>query len=51
MPYAFASGDGGLDTDAGIDSPIVLAKPFDFEGVKAVLGRLLAATDFRQSGA
>ena len=28
-----------------IDDPILLAKPFDFEGVKAVLGKLLTRPD------
>ncbi len=50
VPFAFASGDGGLDEGSGFDDPIMLAKPFDFDGVKAVLGRLLAATA-RQAGA
>ena len=51
VPFAFASGDGGLDAESGFDDPIVLAKPFDFDGVRAVLGRLLVATDRRQAGA
>jgi len=42
VPFAFATGDGGLDADSGFDDPILLAKPFNFDGVKAVLDQLLA---------
>jgi DNA-binding response OmpR family regulator len=41
IPFAFATGDGAIDTTLGFADPILLAKPFDFEGVKAVLGKLL----------
>ena len=41
IPFAFATGDSGVDASAGYNDPILLAKPFDFEGVKAVLGKLL----------
>lgn len=41
IPFAFATGDSGVDASAGYSNPILLSKPFDFEGVKAVLGRLL----------
>jgi DNA-binding response OmpR family regulator len=37
-----ATGDGSLDADSGFDDPILLAKPFNFDGVKAVLDQLLA---------
>jgi DNA-binding response OmpR family regulator len=42
VPFAFATGDGSLDADSGFDDPILLAKPFNFDGVKAVLDQLLA---------
>jgi DNA-binding response OmpR family regulator len=45
VPVAFATGDSGLDEDAGFTDPILLNKPFMFEDVKAVVGRLLAPTD------
>jgi CheY-like chemotaxis protein len=41
IPFAFATGDSGVDAASGFAHPILLAKPFDFEGVKAVLGKLL----------
>jgi CheY-like chemotaxis protein len=41
VPFAFATGDGNVD--AGFVNPILLSKPFDFESVKAVLGKLLQA--------
>jgi DNA-binding response OmpR family regulator len=42
VPFAFATGDGSVDAAAGFANPILLPKPFDFEGVKTVLGKLLA---------
>jgi DNA-binding response OmpR family regulator len=42
VPLAFATGDGGLDEVHGFKDPILLHKPFDFEGVKSVLGKLLS---------
>jgi len=41
VPFAFATGDGVIDATAGFTDPILLPKPFDFEGVKTVLGKLL----------
>jgi DNA-binding response OmpR family regulator len=41
IPFAFVTGDGTIDAASGFADPILLAKPFDFEGVKAVLGELL----------
>jgi CheY-like chemotaxis protein len=41
VPFAFATGDSGPGAASGFEDPILLQKPFDFEGVKAVLGRLL----------
>src|SRR5215813_7760663 len=35
VPVAFATGDGALDE-------VILRKPFDFEGVKSVLGKMLS---------
>ncbi len=43
VPFAFATGDGSLEADTGFDDPILLAKPFTFDGVKAVLDQLLAS--------
>jgi DNA-binding response OmpR family regulator len=43
VPFAFATGDGSLDADSGFDDPILLAKPFNFDGVRAVLDKLLAS--------
>ena len=43
IPFAFATGDGGLAPESGFDNPILLAKPFNFNGVKSVLDKLLAA--------
>jgi CheY-like chemotaxis protein len=42
VPFAFATGDGGVD--AAFPDPILLSKPFDFEGVKAVLDKLLGTS-------
>jgi len=36
-------GDSAVDAESGFADPIVLSKPFDFEGLKAVLGKLLGA--------
>jgi CheY-like chemotaxis protein len=41
VPFAFATGDVEIDKAAGFPDPIVLSKPFDFERVKTVLGKLL----------
>ena len=41
VPLAFATGDGGLDEGQGLQDPILLSKPFDFERVKAALAALL----------
>jgi CheY-like chemotaxis protein len=41
IPFAFATGDSGIDKDAGFADPILLSKPFVFEDVKAVVGKLL----------
>jgi DNA-binding response OmpR family regulator len=43
IPFAFATGDSGVDASAGYANPILLPKPFDFESVKTVLDKLLAA--------
>ncbi len=42
VPFAFSTGDGLIDAASGFSDPILLSKPFDFEGVKTVLGKLLA---------
>jgi DNA-binding response OmpR family regulator len=42
VPFAFATGDSGIDKEAGFADPILLNKPFVFDDVKAVVGRLLA---------
>jgi DNA-binding response OmpR family regulator len=41
IPFAFATGAGDVGVASGFDNPLVLAKPFDFEGVKAVLSKML----------
>ena len=41
VPLAFATGDGSLDEGQGFKDPILLPKPFDFEGVKAAVAALL----------
>jgi DNA-binding response OmpR family regulator len=41
VPFAFVTGDGSIDEEAGFGDSILLSKPFDFEGVKTVLGKLL----------
>lgn len=41
IPFAFATGDSRIDQDSGFADPILLNKPFDFERVKAVVGKLL----------
>jgi CheY-like chemotaxis protein len=43
VPFAFSTGDGVIDKASGFADPILLSKPFDFEGVKTVLGKLLGA--------
>ena len=43
VPFAFATGDSAIDASSGFPDPILLSKPFDFEGVKTVLGKLLGA--------
>jgi DNA-binding response OmpR family regulator len=42
VPFAFATGDSALGPASGFENPILLPKPFDFEAVKAVLGKLLS---------
>ena len=42
IPFAFATGDAGIAPEAGFCNPILLPKPFDFNGVKAVVDKLLA---------
>jgi hypothetical protein len=42
IPFAFATGDSGVDKASGFADPILLNKPFMFEDVKAVVGKLLA---------
>ena len=49
VPFAFTTGDGSIDAKAGFANPILLSKPFDFEGVKTVLGKLLAPRTNRRS--
>jgi DNA-binding response OmpR family regulator len=41
IPFAFATGDSGVDKASGFADPILLNKPFMFEDVKAVVGKLL----------
>ena len=44
VPFAFVTGDSAVGAESGFTDPIVLSKPFDFDGVKTVLGKLLGAT-------
>jgi CheY-like chemotaxis protein len=48
VPFAFATGDGGVAPESGFASPVLLPKPFNFDGVKAVLDKLLAAPRARK---
>lgn len=41
VPVAFATGDSGLDEDAGFVDPILLNKPFVYEDMKEVVAKLL----------
>ncbi|MFO7478070.1 MAG: response regulator [Methyloceanibacter sp.] len=41
IPVAFATGDSGIDENSGFADPILLSKPFVFEDVRAVVGKLL----------
>ena len=41
VPFAFATGDSGVGADSGFKDPLLLRKPFDFEAVKSVVGKLL----------
>ncbi len=49
VPFAFATGDSGANAAHGFGEAIVLHKPFDFEAVKAVLGKLLQRGSGRSS--
>lgn len=42
IPVAFATGDSGIEEGQGFDDPILLNKPFVFEDVRVVVGKLLA---------
>jgi DNA-binding response OmpR family regulator len=44
VPFAFTTGEDAIDAKSGFRDPILLSKPFDFEGVKTVLGKLLRPT-------
>ncbi|MGH6735287.1 MAG: response regulator [Methyloceanibacter sp.] len=41
VPFAFATGDSTIRDAPEFKDPLLLAKPFDFEGVKAVVDKLL----------
>jgi CheY-like chemotaxis protein len=41
VPFAFATGDSRIDKEADFSDPILLSKPFVFDDVKKVLGKLL----------
>jgi CheY-like chemotaxis protein len=41
IPVAFATGDSKVDAASGFADPILLNKPFVFDDVKTVLGKLL----------
>jgi DNA-binding response OmpR family regulator len=42
IPFAFVTGNESIDPGSGFANPVILTKPFDFEGVKAVIGKLLS---------
>ena len=41
IPFAFVTGEEGIDPGSGFANPFLLTKPFDFDGVKAIIGKLL----------
>jgi len=41
VPLAFATGAGDVPEGSAFDNPLLLAKPFDFEGMKAILSKML----------
>lgn len=45
VPFAFATGKGDLGDEPEFDNPLLLMKPFDFEGVKGVVQKLLGQPD------
>jgi hypothetical protein len=42
IPFAFATGDSGLSAASVFKDPLLLQKPFVFDEVKSVLGKILA---------
>ena len=42
MAGLLETGDGAIDEQEGFTNPILLRKPFDFEGVKSALSKLLS---------
>jgi DNA-binding response OmpR family regulator len=48
IPFAFATGDSGLDAGSGFKDSLLLHKPFDFEEMKKIVGKLLAPPAARQ---
>jgi CheY-like chemotaxis protein len=50
VPFAFTTGDGSIDAESGFSDPILLSKPFDFEEVKTVLGKLLGEPAINAGG-
>jgi len=49
IPFAFATGDSGVDATSGFVEPLLLRKPFDFEEMKKIVGKLLAPPAARPS--
>jgi CheY-like chemotaxis protein len=41
VPFAFATGHGASTLEEGYAQTLVVSKPFDFEAVRAAIGRLL----------
>ena len=41
IPFAFATGTGDMAPGSGFENALLLAKPFDFDGVKDVVATLL----------
>jgi DNA-binding response OmpR family regulator len=44
IPFAFATGHGASNVDARYRNALMLAKPFDFDAVKGVIGRMFDGT-------
>ena len=43
IPFAFATGYADKGVDAAFKEELVVSKPFDFEAIKALVGKLLSS--------